>query len=100
MKLSSLEYQKNSGKIDLSHLKRKKIEKTKSNDVGYNPDDKGDAFTDKELARLARMVVPSQNLAPVGKGKQLKPLGSEMNMQLHQQSSASIMQSLKTNDQT
>ena len=81
MKLSSLEYQKNSGKIDLSHLKRKKIEsKSISNQATFNPDDKGDAFTDKELARLARMVVPNQNLAPIEKGKKLKPLGSELNM--------------------
>jgi hypothetical protein len=37
-------------------LKRKKAENSIIKD--QNPDDKGDCFTDKELARLARMVVP------------------------------------------
>ena len=37
-------------------MKRKKAENSGKKDK--NPDDKGDCFTDKELARLARMVVP------------------------------------------
>ena len=60
LKISALEYQKGSGQIDLSHLKRKNKKPQKSVEESQD-------FTEAELARLARLAAP-KNLAPVEVG--------------------------------
>lgn len=62
MKMSALEYQKNTGQIDLSHLKRKK----KQDEVNLE-----DSLTDAQLMRLAKMTAP-KSLAPVDFGGKKK----------------------------
>lgn len=61
MKMSALEYQKNTGQIDLSHLKRKRKEEV----------DLEATLTDAQLLRLAKMTAP-KNLAPVDLGGKKK----------------------------
>ena len=60
--MSALEYQKNTGKIDLSHLKRKK----KQDEVNLE-----DSLSDAQLMRLAKMTAP-KSLAPVDFGGKKK----------------------------
>jgi hypothetical protein len=57
--MSALEYQKNTGLIDLSHLKRKKTDETVINLDA--------SLTDAQLKILAKMAAP-KNLAPVDLG--------------------------------
>lgn len=59
MKMSALEYEKKSGNIDLSHLKRKSNRNKQNKDLNEE-----DSLTDVQLAKLARLVAPT-NLAPV-----------------------------------
>ena len=58
MKMSALEYQKNTGQLDMSLLIRKKKD---DNNVE-------DSLTDAQLLRLVKMAAP-KSLAPVGKKK-------------------------------
>lgn len=64
MKISALEFQKDNGKINLKHLKRKPLNKNEIDEVLK----KSGAFTNDQLAKIAKMVAP-KNLAPVVKGQ-------------------------------
>ena len=74
MKMSALEYQKENGQIDLSHLKRKPNKQIQKDEIDEALRDSKESLTDGPLARLAKMVVP-KSLAPVIEGGRNKGLG-------------------------
>lgn len=92
MKMSELEYQSKTGKLNLAHLKRKK--KPKVEEAPQEP-------TERELAELAKLSAP-KTLAPLIAKKapsviKLKPLNL-----IHNESAATMvgMQSMKTDAAT
>ena len=94
MKISALEYQKEKGELDLSHLKRKTSNKDELDEALRKSD-----LTNDQLARLARVVAP-KSLAPVLDGGRGKALGITTGHGHVNSTNTMGMQSLRTNDNT
>ena len=96
MKISALEYQKENGQLDLSHLKRKP---SKKDEIDEALRKSGGNLTNDQLAKLAKIVAP-KSLAPVVEGGRGKALGVGSGPGHINSTNTMGIQSYKTNDNT